>query len=34
MEQEMEAFLRQHQAQLVAAQVPERLWPVAYYKLK
>ncbi|KAH7460844.1 Tubulin--tyrosine ligase-like protein 12 [Phytophthora ramorum] len=34
MEQEMEAFLQQHQAQLVAAQVPQRLWPVAYYKLK
>ncbi|KAG7383353.1 Tubulin--tyrosine ligase-like protein 12 [Phytophthora pseudosyringae] len=34
MEQEMQAFLQQHQAQLVAAQVPERLWPVAYYKLK
>ncbi|KAE8893245.1 Tubulin--tyrosine ligase-like protein 12 [Phytophthora fragariae] len=34
MEKEMETFLQQHQAQLVAAQVPERLWPVAYYKLK
>ncbi|KAL7998007.1 putative CRAL-TRIO lipid binding domain, tubulin-tyrosine ligase/Tubulin polyglutamylase [Plasmopara halstedii] len=30
----METFLHQHQAQLVAAQVPERLWPMAYYKLK
>ncbi|RLN48822.1 hypothetical protein BBJ29_003845 [Phytophthora kernoviae] len=34
MEAEMEAFLQQHQAQLVTAQVPERMWPVAYYKLK
>ncbi|KAI9906189.1 hypothetical protein PsorP6_002758 [Peronosclerospora sorghi] len=34
MEEEMEAFLLEHQAQLVAAQVPQRLWPITYYKLK
>ncbi|CAI5719844.1 hypothetical protein KXD40_006581 [Peronospora effusa] len=34
MEHEMETFLKLHQAQLVAAQVPQLLWPVVYYKLK
>lgn len=29
----MEQFLETHQAQLVAAQVPQHLWPVLYYKL-
>ncbi|CAI5735754.1 unnamed protein product [Hyaloperonospora brassicae] len=34
MEHEIERFLQQHAAQLRAAQVPPRLWPIVCYKLK
>ncbi|TDH71126.1 uncharacterized protein CCR75_001925 [Bremia lactucae] len=34
MEHEMQVFLQQHQVQLMEAQVPEHLWPIAFYKLK